>query len=245
MVKALLVDDEELAIMELQYLIEKNEGIAICGTATSGKETLEKYEELAPDVLFLDIQLNDANGLDIAERIRKISGITSPMIIFVTAYDEYALRAFELNAIDYILKPFSEERINETVSRVIERSNSMNIPQMNIAKELNILAVEAGGKLKILDINDIIYIEAQGRNTIIYGRDNIYNSSYSLKELEKRLENKQFFKPHRSYLINLHMVNEVIPWFKGTYQIIMKKYTENMIPVSRQNFKKFKTIIRM
>lgn len=244
MVKALLVDDEELAIIELKYLIDRNDGIEVCGTALSGKEALEKTRELVPDVIFLDIQLNDANGLDIAEKIKKIP-IKNPLIIFVTAYDEYALKAFELNAVDYILKPFSEERIKETVSRVVHRSDFEKAPQINIVNDLNIIAVETEGKLKILDIDDIIYIEAQGRNTLIYGKEGIYNSNYSMKELEERLENKKFFKPHRSYLINLGMLNEVVPWFNGTCQIIMKKYPKNIIPVSRQNFKRFKTLIRM
>lgn len=252
MLRALIVDDEELCIVELQYMLDKITGIEVCGTASSGKNSIELCEKLSPDVIFLDIQMNDMSGFEVAEKI--FNKTNPPKIIFVTAYDEYALKAFEINALDYILKPFSELRLQKTAERIFEifenrektaQTIKNDINSITALKGLNKIAVEKKSRLILIDYSDIIFIEAKGKKTLIITEKETYKASHSLKELEENLKPYYFFKPHRSYLINLRKINEIIPWFNSTYKIIMQGYPDIEIQVTRNNVKSFKKILGM
>ncbi len=250
MLRALIVDDEELSVTELYYMLEKIPEIEVCGTASSGRRTVELCSRIRPDIVFLDIQLNDMNGFEVVEKLYDME--KPPKIIFVTAYDEYALKAFEINALDYILKPFSEKRLHKTIRRINElftdrekavqtiRNDINNIAAL---KGLNRIAVEQNSRLILIDYSEIVVVEAQGKKTLIRSQNGAFKSGYSLKELEEKLKPYYFFKPHRSYLINLRKIKEIIPWFNSTYMVVMEGYSDLQIQVTRNNIKSFKKVL--
>ncbi len=245
--KVLVVDDEELSLLELEYILNKIKYISDIKKASSGFEALELCQRESFDVVFLDIRLGDSNGVRVAQRL--MENERPPKIVFVTAFDEYAVKAFELEAIDYVLKPFSEERIKKTLYRLKNILNQddhikYNVTNDNI-KAINKLAVELDGKITLLDLEEIVFIEADGRNSIIRTSTQEYNTNISLKDLETRLKSATFFRPHRSFIINLQKINEVIRWFNGTYIIKMQGYDKVQIPVTKKNTDAFKKILNI
>ena len=245
--KVLVVDDEELSLLELEYILNKIKYISDIKKASSGFEALELCQMENFDVVFLDIRLGDSNGVRVAQRL--MENERPPKIVFVTAFDEYAVKAFELEAVDYVLKPFSEERIKKTLDRLKNILNQddhikYNVTNDNI-KAINKLAVELDGKITLLDLEEIVFIEADGRNSIIRTSTQEYNTNISLKDLETRLKSATFFRPHRSFIINLQKINEVIRWFNGTYIIKMQGYDKVQIPVTKKNTDAFKKILNI
>jgi len=245
--KVLVVDDEELSLLELEYILNKIKYISDIKKASSGFEALELCQMENFDVVFLDIRLGDSNGVRVAQRL--MENERPPKIVFVTAFDEYAVKAFELEAVDYVLKPFSEERIKKTLYRLKNILNQddhikYNVTNDNI-KAINKLAVELDGKITLLDLEEIVFIEADGRNSIIRTSTQEYNTNISLKDLETRLKSATFFRPHRSFIINLQKINEVIRWFNGTYIIKMQGYDKVQIPVTKKNTDAFKKILNI
>lgn len=256
-IRALVVDDERPARNELIYLIKKIGGIEICGEASSAREALKKIRELQPSLVFLDIQMEPVNGIVLARKI--LEAPDPPFIVFATAYDKYAVEAFEINAMDYILKPFSENRIRTTVERIVaelnekEFSNASNREQLlallekfSEKKAFEKIPVWQSDRIILLDPEDIVFIvSAEGKNTVLKTINAEYETSYSLGEMEARLPKNYFFKPHRSFLINLNYIKEIEPWFHNTYQLVMKNYEKEKIPVSRNRVKEFKTAINL
>lgn len=251
MLKALLVDDEEPALLELEYVLQSlTDRIEIVGKAQSGKQALKLIRRLRPDVLFLDIKLGDMDGFAVAEEAMQYQ----PYIVFVTACDQYAIRAFEINALDYILKPFSQERVELTLEKLLDESRGDPRLKETVQRDYNGIAatrgfnkitVMSGSKMMLVDFEDIVFAEADGRNSFIYTGDNKYRCKLSLKRLEEKLEGYFFFKPHRSYLINLDKIKEIIPWFNGEYKIVLDGYDKLQITVTRNNVKRFKEILEV
>jgi len=234
-------------LLELEYILNKIKYISDIKKASSGFEALELCQMENFDVVFLDIRLGDSNGVRVAQRL--MENERPPKIVFVTAFDEYAVKAFELEAVDYVLKPFSEERIKKTLYRLKNILNQddhikYNVTNDNI-KAINKLAVELDGKITLLDLEEIVFIEADGRNSIIRTSTQEYNTNISLKDLETRLKSATFFRPHRSFIINLQKINEVIRWFNGTYIIKMQGYDKVQIPVTKKNTDAFKKILNI
>jgi len=242
--KALIVEDEEYSAIELKYLLKKvDKNIKVIGIINSGQKALNVIKKLNPDIVFLDIKLNDLNGLEIAKCLLSMDeGIK---IIFTTAYDEYAVKAFELNALDYVLKPFSEERLKKTIEK-IRRNNEVEAAGLGKKfDEVKKLPVKSDSKLIFIDIDEIIYIEAEGRNSIIKTGSGVYKSLYSLKNIEERLKNTCFFRVHKSYIINLKKIREVIPWFNNTYLIKLSGCEGIEIPVSKNKANELKSILNI
>ncbi|MGB9813749.1 MAG: LytR/AlgR family response regulator transcription factor [Thermovenabulum sp.] len=242
--KALIVEDEEYSAIELKYLLKKiDKNIKVIGIANSGQKALNILKKFRPDVIFLDIKLNDLNGLDIAKSIA--SWDEGIKIIFTTAYDEYAVKAFELNAVDYILKPFSEERLKKAIEKMKKHFGVNNIETGKKFEDVKKLPVKSDSKLIFIDIDEIIFIEADGRNSLIKTANGVYRSLYSLKDIEDRLKNSCFFRVHKSYIINLKKIKEIIPWFNNTY-IIKLSGSENIeIPVSKNKANELKAILNI
>lgn len=243
--RVLLVDDEELSLLELEYILENVDYIDSISKASSGFEALKLCRKNDFDVLFLDIKLGDTNGIKVAQRL--IESKNPPIIVFVTAYDDYAVKAFELQAVDYVLKPFSKERIIKTLDRLKGIFKNKNKKQDKIEKNINVLnklVIEQENSIALVDIEKIIFIKADGRNSEIKTLDGKFKSKSSLKELERRLDNR-FFRPHRSYIINLERIKEVVPWFNGTYIVKMDRYDKVDIPVTRKNTARFKKILNL
>lgn len=264
--RVMVVDDEHPARDELCYLLREIPGVEIVGEAATGEETLRKFKECRPDALFLDIQMPDASGVDVARELAQ-QGFT-PAIVFATAYDQYAIEAFDINAVDYLLKPFSEDRLSETVQRLwrrLEEENSrrdLNVsPTGQVSREqlhtkeflakldqiytsLNAaerregkLKIEENGKILLIPFREILYATIEDRSVRIVTRERSYLTNYTLMELEGLL-NSSFLRVHKSYLASIDQIQSIIPWFNNTYNLIMKDNSE--IPVSRTYVKLFR-----
>jgi len=245
--RVLIADDEQLAREELRFLLMQNIGIEIVAEAKNGLEALELIKELKPDAVFLDIQMPKLNGFEVAKEI--LNENHKPIVIFATAFDQYAIKAFELNALDYILKPFEEERVIATLQR-IEKELTRNISGETIFKLINNLkmekknarglkiALQEGEKIIFLTPLDIVFAFKDERELKIYTFDKVYSSKLSLRELEEKLKEFPFFRPHRSYIVNLNEIKEMEPWFNGAYNLKIKLIDGNKtIPVSRNYVK--------
>lgn len=256
-IKAIVVDDEAPARSELIYLINKIGGIEVCGEASGAVEAYEKISEYEPHLVFLDIDMQPINGITLARQLQEKDD--PPFIIFATAYNNYALDAFEINAVDYIIKPFSEERIKATIQRVIKEIEDHKFHKENGTKEISKIIEQAINKktqeripvwkdnrIILLDPADIIFIvTTEGKKTIFKTINGEYETNYSIGEIEEKLPAGQFFRPHRSYLINLNYIKEIEPWFHNTFQLVMAKYENEKIPVSRNQTKEFKKLINL
>lgn len=268
MMRVLIADDERPARDELNYLLKQIEGIVVVGEAASGEEVLAQVKELNPDVLFLDIQMPDASGIDIARQL--FTEKIKPVVVFVTAFDQYAVEAFAVNAIDYLLKPIHEDRLTETISRLKKRLESMpslseseSTQEFNSSsKELNASADAAQEYRRKLDLiyntlnpsSHKLKIEENGRIYLIPSSDILYatieerlvrviteQKSYLTNYSLSDLEEllgPSFLRVHKSYLANVDKIDSIVPWFNNTYNLIMKDHYE--IPVSRSNVKTFR-----
>lgn len=246
--RVVLVDDEAPAREELHYLLGQFPQISIIGEFKSGGEALCQVPILHPDILFMDVHLRDMDGLDVVHNLQHL-GLDS-FVVFATAYDMHAVRAFELNAVDYILKPFSLERLSLTIDRIKKRRRdndrelaetiSQLIAQIGLRQRPRKIPATLRGRVILIDPQDILYVIADGRYASLVTEEKVWTTTYSLQEIEERLDPAQFVKTHRAYLVNLDRVKEVIPWFNGTYKIVID-YAEAMeVPVSRTYVKALK-----
>lgn len=249
--RTLIVEDEGLARDELRYLLEGYPEFEIIGEGRNGDEAMELADRLRPDLIFLDIQMPGLNGLEVASALDR-SEINS-QIIFVTAYDEFAIKAFEVNATDYILKPYSPERIEKAVKKIKGRERTTELDEklekllMRFAHEEkkgpDKLAVEENEKIILLNPAEILYAESEGKKVFIQTTDKRYKVNYTLQELEQKLGRYGFFRSHRGYLVNTEKVIEIHPWFNGAYQMLISTNPPTKIPVSRLLVKDMKNIL--
>jgi len=242
-IKAVIIDDEYLSIEELSFLISKLDYIDIIGKADCGIDGLNLIKELNPDLVFVDVRMPDITGIQLSKEVNKLN--IKCKIIFTTAYDQYAIEAFDVNAIDYILKPYEEERVIKAASKaksIIENNNINTRKSLPNNITFNKLPVLKDDKLILTDIEDILLIHTEDRNIYIKTSKETFISNYSLQELEERLSEKGFFRTHRSYLVNLNKIKEISPWFNGSYVAIVEGLTDE-IPISRNHVKLFKQIL--
>lgn len=247
MFKVLIVDDEKYIRNELKYFLNKYDDIEICGESGEGEEAIKLAKHLKPDIVFLDIHLHDINGMLVARKMLETD--KPPYIVFATAYDKYAIQGFQLNAVDYILKPFLEERIKVTIERIRKNIQNLNSKEKsidvieNIKINLDKLCVTKNNKFILVDMSHIQYIQSTNNVVTVKTTVGVYDSNYSLKELEDRLIKTKFIRTHKSYIVNLDFIDEIIPWFNYTYKIKVKGIEDCEIPVSRNYMKKFKGIL--
>ncbi|OIQ60031.1 sensory transduction protein LytR [Moorella thermoacetica] len=248
--KALIVDDEYPARQELRFMLQEFKDIEIVGEATNAREALNLISALDYTILFLDINMPGMNGLELSRAIQERPG--PPFIIFVTAYEEYALQAFEVNAVDYLLKPFDEKRLRQAINKVRRLVEQLQqpaapageaTPAAGVKVRLNRLPVEKEGKTILLDQDDLIYACTQGDNVYLKTSTGQYLTRFTLKELESRLDPRIFFRCHRCYIVNLNRVRELVPFFNGTYTLIMADKQQSEVPVSRNQARKLKRLL--
>ncbi|SKA79924.1 two component transcriptional regulator, LytTR family [Caloramator quimbayensis] len=230
----IIVDDEYPARQELAYFINNFSSLNIIGEFDDSIKALEFIKSNRPDVVFLDINMPKLNGISLGEIINAFE--IKPIIIFVTAYRDYAVDAFEIQAFDYILKPYSETRIVSTLSK-IENALNKNI----ISDKITLWKDE---KMMVVNVNDICYCEAHEREVHVYTKKDKYIVVSSISEFSKKLPEKNFFRCHRSYIVNINKITEIIPWFNNTY-VLKVEGIENHIPVSRNNITRFKNIMNI
>lgn len=236
--KVVIIDDEPLARMELAYLVEETQMASAIYQGESIEDAFQLILTHQPDLLFLDIHLTDESGLDLAKRLSQIPN--APLIIFATAYDNHAVEAFEVNAIDYVLKPFEQARIQKAIAKA---KMTLDRQQTNNSKEAEVpqtkrLTLEVDERIYLLPFSDILYCEVQGKETTVYTKTAHYTSHTSLSAIEKVLTTESFLKVHRSYLINTQAIKEIQPWFNQTYQVTM--INGGKVPVSRSYLKTFR-----
>jgi two-component system LytT family response regulator len=224
LMRTLIVDDESPARERLKRLLADIEGVELIGEAESGIQAVEMIERERPDLVLLDIQMPGLDGFEVIEALED-----PPPVIFVTAYDEYAIRAFEVNALDYLLKPFSRERLAKAIRRAQEtlaeeRDFAVRLGPLleSLAAQgqyLARLAVRDRDRIRVLDIGEVDWIGIEGEQVMVHVGDRAYPIRRTLTELEARLDPACFFRAHRAAIVNLDRVKEVIPWFKGSHKL--------------------------
>jgi len=255
MLKVFIVDDEAPARAELRYLLEQFPDVEVAGEAASGEEAIEVIPDEAPDAVFLDIHLHDRDGVDVGQELYERM-VKPPVIIFASAYEIHAVRAFETDAVDYIVKPFSEHRLEKSVNRIRKmRAPAMLTEQTPPRLEEKIqsllqlvlhdqpprrIPVEKHGKILLMDPHEIVFATLDGRYATIYTESEQYATSFTLQELESRLSPQQFFRTHRAYIVNLSKTSELVPWFKGAVHLVMQDERNTEVPVSRNVVKELK-----
>ena len=237
--KCIIVEDEFLAREELKYFIKNFSNIEITGEFEDGIEVLKFLQNNKVDVIFLDISISGIDGVVIAKHISKFS--EKPYIVFITAYKEHAVEAFEIEAFDYILKPYDETRIKSMLKKLELSYNSQKGELHTISNRINLFKND---KIIVTNIDDIYYCEAKERETCVLTKNEEYFVKMSISEFYDTLPKEMFFRCHRSYIVNLTKIKEIIPWFNNTYNLRLKNVTKE-IPVSRSNVKKFKQIMNI
>lgn len=237
-IKVMIAEDEQFALEELKYLLKNEDDIILCPSATTGEQLIELYFKHKPDVLFLDIEIPIITGVDAAKEILR-STDDYPLFVFTTAYDCYAIEAFEVEAIDYLLKPFDFIRLQQALKRIRTQFKRKHSFSKQIENKQNKLLINDGDKMIVVSPDEIMFAVTSNRLIEIHTIDNVIKSNITLQELEERLTNYSFFRTHRSYLVNLNYIEEVEPWFNGAYNIILKGKKDIKIPVSRNAKKHF------
>ncbi|WP_404451532.1 LytTR family DNA-binding domain-containing protein [Virgibacillus necropolis] len=241
--KAIIVDDELYAREELKHLLSSHPSIKIIAEADSGEKGLEKAMVQKPDILFVDIEMSDMSGLEMVAALENMKN--PPKVVFATAYSDYAVKAFRYGAVDYLLKPFSEDEVGETVHR-LEKLLIGEAEQVleNKEKPIGKLAVEKEGNIVYLSPDEIVYCTHHDRETVIYTKQHTYQSRITLKELEMKLKDYSFYRTHKSFLVNLKEIEQLTPWFNGAFEIKLNKLEEK-IPVSRNYVKPLRELLEL
>ena len=235
--RALIIEDEQPAREELKYLLREYEDIEVVGEADNGLTGLSLIEKLKPDIIFLDINIPKIHGCDLARHISAVSKVGKPpFVVFVTAYDIHAIDAFEIGVVDYLLKPLSYHRLYKTIEKIRSLYKENKTP---IGK----IAVERDERIKLLDIEEIVFAEAFEGNVLINTKNETFIYKGTIKSLEEKLKDKGFFRVQKSYIVNLNKIVEILPWFKGTYWLVMEDSKKTQIPVSKSQIKELKALL--
>ncbi len=252
---ALLIDDEQLARDELAYLLKKFPDIEVVGTGQNGLEAVQLIEELEPDLVFLDVQMPGLDGLGVIRELRE-KGVPPPQFILATAYDQYAVEAFRWEALDYLLKPVDAERLEIAVERarraIQEKAKEAQeappapIPAARPSPQRTKLLVKSGNRNFIVDAADVIYATiGNGLITVVTTQLEGQSNYRTIEELQSNLDPDTFWRVHRSYLVNINRIREVIPWFKSSYQLRMDDKKQTEIPVSRVQTKRLRALLKL
>ena len=240
MIRTLIVDDELYSRDELKHLLQSFPSVQVVGEAESGEAAVMKALQLHPDVVFLDVEMPKMNGMEAAKALMELK--KAPLIVFATAYPQFAAEAFRYEAVDYLLKPYDENQLRETVLR-IEKHFLMPAEQES-GKQTGKLAVEGDGEIFYLDPKDILYISKEEKYSKIVTKTREYETKIALKDLETRLTAYSFFRIHKSYIVNLDYVIRLTPWFNGAYQLELEGKDE-LLSVSRNYVKALRTQLEL
>lgn len=233
----IIVDDEYPAREELKYFINQASNINVDKEFEDSIKALQYIQKNKPDIIFLDISMPKLDGMALAHIINELD--KNIVVVFITAYKNHALEAFEIEAFDYILKPYSEERIITTLKRLEKLYNETIESCIK-----NKIALKKNDKLKVINIFDICYCKADEKRTLIITKEDEYIENCSISDFYKRLSKNIFFKTHRSFIVNIDKIIEIIPWFNNTLMIKLKDMKDE-IPVSRNNINLFKKLMNI
>jgi two-component system response regulator LytT len=255
-IKTLIVDDEQPARDELAFLLKSFSDIEIAGQGKNGVEAVSLIRELEPQLVFLDVQMPGLDGLGVIKRLLE-KKMPLPLFVFATAYDHYAVHAFEVNAVDYLLKPISRSRLEKTIvkiRRVLETVGTthekldrlVQMVEERPAVQKTRLTVKSGGRMFLVDSDDVIYAAIEDGVISIVTKDLEGHSNFrTVEELQGILDSKTFWRVHRSFLVNINRIKEIVPWFKSSYQLKMDDRKQTEIPVSRAQTRKLRELLNL
>jgi two-component system LytT family response regulator/two-component system response regulator LytT len=247
-----VVDDEKLACDELAFLLKDFPEVDVIATGSNGLEAVDLIQKLEPDLVFLDVNMPGLDGLGVVRRLREL-GIELPHFIFVTAHDQFAVEAFRLEAMDYILKPVERQRLSETIERArraVQEHRSPEpaavSPKTTPATPRTKLMVRANSRYLIVDANDVIYATIDnGLITLVTTQFEGHSNYRTIEDLQASLDREMFWRVHRSYLVNINRIKEVVPWFKSSYQLRMDDKKQTEVPVSRVQTRRLRELFKL
>ena len=253
-ISCIIVDDEQPALEELNFLLNSIPEVKVIGQGRNGIEAIQLVEEFEPDLLFLDIDMPGLNGFKVVENLAKKDEL--PQLVFVTAYDNYAVQAFEVNAVDCILKPVEKSRLEKAVQRAKKQLESETVVNDRLKNLLSMIAPSTQKKSKLLvtdknrnflvDSEEIIFANVSDGTISVTAKDLAGEANYrTLEDLQADLDPSIFWRVHRSYLVNINKIKEVVPWFNRTLQLKMSDKKETEIPVSRSHSKRLKEYLKL
>ena len=261
-INTIIVDDEKPARDELAFLLKGFQEVNVIGQGKNGVEALALIKEHAPDLVFLDVQMPGLDGFGVLKKLVE-KKVKIPHVVFATAFDQYAVQAFDVNAVDYVLKPFDKLRIGKAIQRarrMMETETSATdrleqlVAQLSTSKPVAAAPVKvlvnvhanSQQRLLLVDGEDVIFAAIDGGTISIVARELEGHSNYrTLEDLQEALSSDSFWKPHRSFLVNIHHIKEVIPWFKSTYMLKMADKKQTQIPVSRAQTKRLRELFKL
>src|SRR5436305_11992680 len=257
-INTIIVDDEKPAREELAFLLKGFPEINVISQGKNGLEAVSLIKEHSPDLVFLDVQMPGLDGFGVLQRLveRKIE---VPHVVFATAFDHYAVQAFDVNAVDYVLKPFDKARIAKAIQRARREIESDTSPtdrleqlvsQLGSSKQGSPqpvrLLVKSQQRLLLVDAEDLIWASIHEGDITVMAKDVEGTSNYrTLEELSAALESDSFWRPHRSFLVNIHHIKEVVPWFKSSFMLKMSDKKQTEIPVSRSQLKRMRELFKL
>ena len=261
--RVVIVDDEPLARQELQYLLEAAGEVDVVATGTNGIEAVELVRSQRPDVVFLDVQMPGLDGFGVLKKLFE-KKTPMPHVVFATAYDRYAVRAFEVNAVDYLLKPFDKARVAQTIAKARARMPAVEAAEVGTEAKLDALlrlveeaaqapkagigkiVVRANNRLLLVDQKEICYASIEdGAITVATATTEGQSNCRTLEELMDQLDPEAFWRAHRSFVVNIQHIREVVPWFKSSYQLRMDDPKKTEIPVSRSQTKRLRDLFNL
>ena len=257
----LIIDDEPLARQELQYLLESIGGVDVLALGTNGVEAVELIRHHKPELVFLDVQMPGLDGFAVLKKLLD-KKTPLPQVVFATAYDQYAVRAFDVNAIDYLLKPFDRKRVAQTIDKALARrvgsSESGSDAKLDALLRLveeqaqptrpasGKIVVRAQSRLLLVDQADICFASIdEGAIRVITSTVEGQSNCRTLEELTEQLHPETFWRAHRSFIVNLQHIREVVPWFNSSYQLRMDDRKQTEIPVSRSQTKRLRELFNL
>lgn len=256
--RVLVVDDERLAREELCFLLGQAGGIEVAGQASDGVGALRLSGELKPDVVFLDVQMPGLTGFEVARRLLLLD--SPPQLVFVTAFDQYAVDAFSVNAVDYVLKPVDADRLEQTLERVRQRRPNQAAPLPLSPADLervieavqarqgrrDQLAIKVGERFILVQADEVVHASLIDETIVVATQTVSGFSNYrTLEELQTRLDPAVFWRVHRSHLVNITKIKEIVPWFSRNYLLKMKDAKSTEIPVSRSQTRRLREYLQL
>jgi two-component system, LytTR family, response regulator LytT len=257
-INTIIVDDEKPAREELAFLLKAFPEISLIGQGKNGLEAVTLIKEHAPDLVFLDVQMPGLDGFGVLQKLveRKLK---VPHVVFATAFDHYAVQAFDVNAVDYVLKPFDKARISKAIQKAKREIEAHTSPAERLEKlvsqlsapkpastQLSKILIRSQQRMLLVDAEDLIFASIEGGLISVTAKELEGSSNYrTLEELHATLDSDSFWRPHRSFLVNIHHIREVVPWFKSSFMLKMNDRKSSEIPVSRQQTKRLRELFKL
>jgi two-component system LytT family response regulator/two-component system response regulator LytT len=249
---AVIVDDEQLARDELSYLLKAEEELNIVAQGRNGLEAVNLIKEHAPDIVFLDVQMPGLDGFGVIKKLID-KKIPLPQIVFATAYDQYAVKAFEVNAVDYLLKPFDKKRVSQAIEKARKKIQATGSGTEKIDTLVKMLEAQrpqnskvllrSAGRLFLVDQKDVCFASIEdGIISVVATHLEGQSNCRTLEELLEGLDPDMFWRAHRSFVVNINRIREVVPWFKSSYQLRMDDKKQTEIPVSRAQTRRLREL---